>query len=313
MLLTKEYQGDFLGFTFNNQHSSDFKILRTSSGARFEKPLLPPQQESTVEMPGVDGIHFFKSNFQPFSINVPFAFVAITEKELRAITDWLGTKQLHGLILDEHPYKEYQAKVQEPPQFNYIPFDINGVRTYKGEGNIQFRVFSPYAKAPFKTLGQYRNAKSMKQWAYVSGIKSSLKDFDSFVENKAVLYNPGDIATPLTIFGIKITSPSGYIDIKYEEEKESGINTTLTRMILDANKLPINQFIQINSSNKLIEGLSDSGGIDGTIYNYAIIAGDFIQVEPSKGKKHIVTITTTADLTYLAKNEFHLTYDYLYR
>jgi hypothetical protein len=35
------YTGPFLGFTYDNKHSSDFGIVRTSNGSRFEENLLP--------------------------------------------------------------------------------------------------------------------------------------------------------------------------------------------------------------------------------------------------------------------------------
>jgi len=33
--------GDYIGFTFNNVHSSELGILRTSDGSRFNENLLP--------------------------------------------------------------------------------------------------------------------------------------------------------------------------------------------------------------------------------------------------------------------------------
>lgn len=314
MLSKKDYLGDFIGFAFNNRHSSEFKIIRTSNGDRFERELLPSQQDSIIEMPGLDGAHFLKSTFQTRSFTIPFAFVDVTEKEIRDMTNWLGTKQTHGLILDEYPYKEYEAKIQGSPQFNYVPFDVDGKRIYKGEGTIGFTILSPYAKAPYHRLGDYRNTRSMSQWAMVSGIKSNLNDYDKFNSNlEAKVYNPGDIPSPLIIFGIKLIDQVGYIDIKYEIKKPGGSNTTIGRMILNSEKLPLNTFLQINSKNKLIESLDNQNKVDGFIYNYAITAGDFIQIEPDDKTDKYITITTSTNLLLLEKNNFHLGYDYWYK
>ena len=53
--------GDFIGFTFNNIHSSDMGIIRTSDGSRFNENLLPTFADKTVQVPGGDGIYYFNS------------------------------------------------------------------------------------------------------------------------------------------------------------------------------------------------------------------------------------------------------------
>ena len=49
------FKGDYLGFTFNGKHSSNFGIVRTSSGSRFDEDLLPTIQDKSVQVPGKDG------------------------------------------------------------------------------------------------------------------------------------------------------------------------------------------------------------------------------------------------------------------
>jgi hypothetical protein len=36
-----EFKGDYMGFTYNNIHSSTLGIVRTSNGSRFNENLLP--------------------------------------------------------------------------------------------------------------------------------------------------------------------------------------------------------------------------------------------------------------------------------
>jgi hypothetical protein len=40
--------GDYTGFTYNNAHSSDLGLIRTSNGSRFSMDLLPQAQDKTV-------------------------------------------------------------------------------------------------------------------------------------------------------------------------------------------------------------------------------------------------------------------------
>ena len=42
---------DFVGFTYNNVHSSSLGIVRTSDGSRFNENLLPTIQDKTVQVP----------------------------------------------------------------------------------------------------------------------------------------------------------------------------------------------------------------------------------------------------------------------
>jgi hypothetical protein len=45
----------YLGFSYDNQHSSTFNIVRVSNGSRFEENLLPPTVDKALEVPGRDG------------------------------------------------------------------------------------------------------------------------------------------------------------------------------------------------------------------------------------------------------------------
>ena len=73
------FKGDFLGFTYNNKHSSDFGIVRTSNGSRFDENLLPTTQDKTVQIPGGDGTYFFGSYYTQRQFSVPFAFDNMSE------------------------------------------------------------------------------------------------------------------------------------------------------------------------------------------------------------------------------------------
>lgn len=148
-------KGDFIGFTFNGTHSSDLGIVRTSNGSRYNSNLLPSSQDQTVAVPGGDGVYFFGTNYQTRVFQLQIASDEISEETMRRIQQTWGDKQIHELIFDETPYKVYMAKCTNIPQFNFICFDENNQRVYKGEGSVEFTCFYPYAKSRYKFLNEY--------------------------------------------------------------------------------------------------------------------------------------------------------------
>jgi len=181
---------DFVGFEFNEHHSSELGIMRVSDGDRYNETLHPNFQDKTVDIPGGDGVYFFNSyyNNKPFNINI--GFDSLTEVQLRNLRRIFNGKDVGWLIFDESPYKKYKVKVQSPIQLSYICFDeapnvregssdgsseivhnhqlgSGGAdpaasasagetqRVYKGTGTIQFIAYQPFAHSVHKTKGQY--------------------------------------------------------------------------------------------------------------------------------------------------------------
>lgn len=140
---------DFIGFTFNNIHSSELGILRTSNGARFDEPLFPSFKDKTIEIPGRDGEIYLGTEIDKRQIKIPFAFAGITEKQKRQLSIWLGDKRIHKLIFDEAPYKYYLAKVSSS-SLKTICLDLDNGRGYYGEGEIVFTCLYPYAQSVWK-------------------------------------------------------------------------------------------------------------------------------------------------------------------
>jgi hypothetical protein len=58
-----DFQGDYMGFTYNKKHSSELGIVRVSDGSRFNENLLPTMQDKTVQVPGGDGMYYFGSYY----------------------------------------------------------------------------------------------------------------------------------------------------------------------------------------------------------------------------------------------------------
>ena len=116
-------KGDFTGFTFNGIHSSDLGITHVSDGDRYKDALVPEIEDKTVEIPGLDGIYFYGSNFKSKTFSISVAFDGVTELQLRQMRTLFGYKHTGLLSFDEAPYKQYQVKVASPPELEYICFD----------------------------------------------------------------------------------------------------------------------------------------------------------------------------------------------
>ena len=116
-------KGDFTGFTFNGVHSSDLGITHVSEGDRYKDMLVPEIEDKTVEIPGLDGIYFYGSNFKSKNFSISIAFDGVTETQLRQMRTLFGYKHTGLLSFDEAPYKQYQVKVASAPEFEYICFD----------------------------------------------------------------------------------------------------------------------------------------------------------------------------------------------
>lgn len=154
--------GDFLGFTFGDIHSSALGIVRTSNGSRYEMGLLPSLVDKTVQVPGADRTYYFGSNYTQKNFSLPIAFDNITEEQLNEMQYIFGTKKMSRLIFDEAPYKQYMVKSNGIQGLNFICFDEDGQRIYKGEGSLQFIAYEPFATnriengESLKFIEQYR-------------------------------------------------------------------------------------------------------------------------------------------------------------
>ena len=139
-----EFQGDFLGFTFNGRHSSEFGIVRTIDN-RMDLNLRPESKDITMEVPGMDGSYYYGTNYTKRNFNIKFAFAAMSEQQLQEMKAWLMDKKIHPLIFDETDYKAYSAKATGMSNVSHLCFEENGQRVYRGEGTIQFVCNYPFA------------------------------------------------------------------------------------------------------------------------------------------------------------------------
>lgn len=272
-------KGDFIGFTFNNIHSSSLGIHRVNKGDRAEEALLPVSKDTTVERTGADGTFFFGSKYTQRVFDFEIAYDDMTEAEKQRLSEEWYDGKIHDLIFDEVPYKIYSAKINGQPKLNFICFDDdNGQRIYKGEGTVSFICYTPFARSRYKYLDQYtidsipewkRNAedeegyyKNIEQWKNSLPFLESQQPIDSHkfdivqgTGDIAYIYNPTSIKTEpiLYIEGIKRIENGETV---YDYDLKLSLNSPSTSISIKGTLY--SRFIRINNKNCLIENISNN-------------------------------------------------------
>ena len=194
---------DFIGFTYNNIHSSELGIYRTSNGGRYDDNVTAAMNDKVAEVPGGDGQYYFGTTFTNRTFAVSFAFDNLTEEKIRLIKETFSGDGVHDLIFDEAPYKVWSAKVTGSATMKHLCFEEGGRRIYKGEGNITFTCYYPYAHTPNLTksggdgrfLSNYLDIDypNKSEWAFNEDGTTVLP---LMLDNSKQLQNLGDLPAP---------------------------------------------------------------------------------------------------------------------
>ena len=182
---------DFIGFTFNERHSSEFNIYSVSDGSRYQDSLIPSPIDYTEQIPGGVGQSYFGSDIDIKEFPLSIAYDKLTETQVRELRNWLAPDAVGELIFDERPYKTYTAKISTSPSLSFICFDEYDKKTgkkyriYKGEGSINFVCYYPLGitSGEKKNLGWYREQIDDKIYRNIGG-SSSIINYK--LENKEI-------------------------------------------------------------------------------------------------------------------------------
>lgn len=299
------YHEDFIGFSFSGVHSSTFSLLRTSNGDRFDRSLSPSFDNTTAEVRGAGRTYYFNTDVKSLEIQIDFAFEEMTEVQFRDLPKWLEAGKFGKLWFDEAPYKYYNVTIEQAPEMHYVCFEINGERIYKGEGQILFIAYDPYAYARYRTVSEARDP-NWQEWYEASRLpitttiengigvlnKNTVNDNNT---ESILVYNSGDVETdfklyipangnqfvggtitrqtiqsPLNIY-MKNTEPDKVITLKNSIEKKN---------ITD-------EYLCFDSRLCLLYGVKKVGDTyksNGKIYNDAITNGNFFRLPPGFSK-----------------------------
>lgn len=304
-------KGDFIGFTIGDFHSSELGILRTSNGDRFDEDLVPSFSDSTSQVPGGDGQYYWKSLHSEKTFSIPIAYDSMTETQFRNLRRAMSSKDLIPLVFDERPYKEYIVKPTGTPQLNYICFDENDQRVYKGEGTLEFTAFYPYARNrhikgkglkylnEFVSNGEYSVpewigfASNRDEWSASSNMLMEQGDYDKCVKlttstpkYSVKIYNAGDLESCFNLY-VPITNkifPLKKIYLLDKDLKENGTKMVgkvmefyddTTARTLTTAEAEINKYICIEGRTNLLMGCDKDFQPTGSIFNKFIKSGDF--------------------------------------
>lgn len=293
--------GNFIGFTFNNVHSSTLGIMRISEGGRYNEDLLPTYEDKVVEAPGTDETYYFGSYYKQKIIRIPIAFDDLSEVQIRKIKQLFSDKQIHELWFDESPYKAYNVKINGTPNLKYLCFEkinIDGSvqRVYRGEGEISFIAFYPFAHSRYKYLEDYNDLHSnFEEWATTSRLRLK-QNYDQLIitnerekirEGYVDLWNAGDLETDIKI-NIDFDGNNIISGGRLSLSEKVGIS------LLTLHKQGNDTGVQINSRLKIIQGYrKDSKGniiITSNVYNQYISSGDFFKLPRGKSQMYVLNM-----------------------
>ena len=316
----KDFQGPFLGFTYNGRHSSELGIVRINTGNRAEMPLSPSFKDSTAEVPGGKGLYYFNTQIQQRQFTINFAFDDLDEEDVRELREWLNPLGQGELIFDEEPYKAYTVKPNTQPKLSYLVFDReittenfklyepstvkSSGRVYKGEGAIGLTAYYPYAKAPSRLLPYYDPKTkeggfgNQDEWLKASDLENA-KDFQ-INENgiqDITLYNCGNMETPLNL-EFFIDKNEGIVAIELINQ-----GTKIGYIYLNASKMEIGSKYTINSKLELVLDKN------GNARNDLIIANIFPYLPPQLDCNLIIKMLDSTNGKAIIS---FIDYDYLY-
>lgn len=202
-------------------------------------------------------------------------------------------------------------------------------RIYKGEGDLTFIAYNPYARAPYKSYTEYESAYSnVNEWKDAARLKSSteLQDYSTFTNGKIRVYNPGDIATPFKLYipfnngtipaltiQLQKRTGSGTTDNDYTNIIDKVINLSEVTQITDGSEVG-HTGILINTKNSLVEGAyqtinSTIVSKAGFLYNQYVLTGNFFKIPSSDNS---IDPFDGRIVVSVARSGMKIDYDYLY-
>ena len=311
------FEGEFLGFTFNNIHSSTYNIVRLSSSNRFEEELTGSFSDQTAQVNGQNGVYFFNTNRGTLQKTIKFGFQDLTEANLRQLRRWLNGGNLSELIFDEMPYKVYRAKVASPVQLSYMVFEgdiedtvsyytdgeeivsSGGVETaqgklYKGEGTVTFICFKGLAHNPDgkKFLASFDSVihkVSKIDWKDGSNMLAAQGSVD-IVGSEIKVYNAGDVESDFQIYFPFNSSDSLLVQLTDGNSATQGfINLKPFAAIAS------DSYFCINSKSNLIVGCDSTYKETGNLYNKYINGGDFFKIPAAASTSNFYYIESSGN------------------
>lgn len=166
---------DFLGFSFNNIHSSSLGITRVSKGGLLNQPFLPSGKDLIDSGVDRDESYYYGSKNNTLTFSIDYIYGPIDESSFLRLKQFCKTKGISELIFDELLHKKYMAKITGSAVSYYNVYDLNNERKYKGEGSLTFTCYFPYGLGRYKYIEEIFSEKPTWESGKIVNIGDSFK------------------------------------------------------------------------------------------------------------------------------------------
>lgn len=319
-------KNDYIGFTYNGIHTSQFGLYSSANGDRYQRYLSPQFSDISSSIAGRDGAVYFGTNMSTKTFTFNLVFDSMTEEEYFGMKKWLNGG-IGDLVLDENPYIKYRAKPSQVVQVSFLVFlDDYDARVYKGEFQVSFVCYEGYGRSLSKYIESYSStgfldtqvisaanmSNSISEWALASHLlpQQVYHDitYDTYVDGKFYLYNPGDVPTDF-----EISIPDNYSTIELVlcpwDTATEAVSTTFTGYFQLTNLPCTGGTLHIDTYRRLVY-VEDANG-NKTPYNDCWNSGDFFKIPCNEelDQYSVLQITAGSDTP---TGEITIDYDYKY-
>ena len=154
----------FISFSYGGKVIEDYNLLAYTEGDSIDRPSYGNFDDISETYDVVDGQLYWGSHFTDNKLTLNIVTDGITERQLDDFKTWFRPGVTRELILAEHPNRAIMARIAEPPEFSFLPFEkvtstmIAGrsyetsVTEYKGTGTITFVADDPFWYARYNLL-----------------------------------------------------------------------------------------------------------------------------------------------------------------
>ena len=156
----------FMSFSFGGKNIEDFGFIASIDGDRWNRDGYSEFEDLTTDYDVLDGKFYWGTHFTDHELEFTLATDGVTQKQIDEFVRWFAPGKIRELILAEHPNRVIQARVSNPPNLQFIPFEqpttvkIGGrdyktsTTLYKGEVELQFTMDDPFWYSKINVFGQ---------------------------------------------------------------------------------------------------------------------------------------------------------------
>ena len=156
----------FISFSFGGKNIEDFGFIASIDGDRWSRDGYSEFEDLTTDYDVLDGKFYWGTHFTDHELEFTLATDGVTQKQIDEFLRWFSPGKIRELILAEHPNRVIQARVSNPPNLQFIPFEepttvkIGGrdyktsTTLYKGEVELNFTMDDPFWYSKINVFGE---------------------------------------------------------------------------------------------------------------------------------------------------------------